>query len=845
MAQLTVLLTGLALAATAYAILNILIQQMVAEQHQRLMHETRQSVVEKLVDLEQSVDTAATFVGLSGNASEQVLRERIMAGVPGIVHFDRVFLVRPGADNTRTVVNIVNHDAGSLSPALVNSLVHSALAHREEGSDAVIVVADPPGVQYWQESAEPVVKGRPFVLAKPVMAGSKEFGMLIGMTRISRVLPREWLDQRLTVSRLVVHDLRSKQRLYYMNQDLAADEDADFAQSGDTMEFQLGGSMWQLNLLPGRDRQTSFLEQTPWLMLIFGITLTLIGTLYVRNNQRQSYKLAVMNRELARKNYELNSEIAERERLNQVLRRAEREYRAIIDAVSDIIFETSVTGEITFLNDTWERITGFNAEQVKGRKLFDLLHPQDQEEQRTSFDMLVKGKKAAYRTFTRLRTSEGTFRSVELAMSMLRQDENRNMRVVGTFTDVEERRRAEKALSEAEKKYRTIVENAAGGIYQVTPEGQFLSANPAMARILGYDTPEQMLREVRNAHDNLYVSARDRAGFIRDLETMGIVHNCETEVRTRGGNKIWVNENARAVKDDDGNILYYEGSMENITSRKQAENSLREAKIQSDLANRAKSEFLANMSHELRTPLNAIIGFAEIIRNEVLGPMGNRQYWEYAKDIHESGERLLTIINEILDVARIDAGERQINEGVVDVNDLVRTCIGFMAQKAEAGKLKINNMTGGKIPNLIGEELAIKQILINLLGNAIKYTPEAGRITLSHELEGNGRLRLSITDTGIGMEEHEIEKALSPFGQLETGHNRSGSGAGLGLTLVESLMQLHGGEVEIFSQKGIGTTATIIFPARRVMVEVRDPGAERQGEGHEDSKDAAGDRQLH
>ena len=523
-----------------------------------------------------------------------------------------------------------------------------------------------------------------------------------------------------------------------------------------------------------------------------------------------------MNRQLAQKNYELNSEVSERERLNQVLRKAEREYRAIIDSVSDIIFETSVDGEITLLNDAWIKVTGFETEQVIGRNLFDLLHPQDQEEQRTNFSLLIKGKKSAYRTYTRLRSSDGTFRSVELAMSMLRQDENKNMRVVGTFTDVEERRRAEKALSEAEKKYRTIVENAAGGIYQVTPEGQFLSANPAMARILGYDSPELMLREIKNAHDHIYISARDRAGFIRELETSGTIQNFETQVKTKSGARIWVNENARTVQDDDGNTLYYEGSMEDVTGRKEAELSLKEAKTQSDMANRAKSEFLANMSHELRTPLNAIIGFSEIIKDEVLGPLGNKQYSDYVADIHTSGQRLLGIINEILDVARIEAGDRQINEGVIKMNDVVGSCIDFISDKAKAGKIKIANMTEQNIPNVIGEELAVKQVLLNLLGNAVKYTPEEGRITVSHELESNGRLRISITDTGTGMDEYEIEKALSPFGQNDSSHSRVESGAGLGLTLAKSLMGLHDGELELFSQKGIGTTATIIFPARRV-----------------------------
>ncbi len=825
MAQLTVFLTGLVLAVSAYAILNVLIQQMIKDDLQRQINSTQQSIGENLENLGQTINTAAIILSLSAEEAEAESREVILSSVGGIRDFDRVFWIKPLPDKEGQAVSILMQDSSSLSQGSLKSLIHTVLAKKEEGNDAIIVITNPPGTQYWQENTGPLIKGQPFILAKTMRVGGKDLGMIVGLTRISRVLGNEWLGNRTAISRLVIRDAESKQRIYYMNRDMVENEYINLNNTGSNIQFKMGGSQWLLNILLGKSKQTGLLENTPWLMLVFGVTLTLIGTLYVRNNQRQSYKLAVMNRELAQKNYELGSEVSERERLDLAVRKAEREYRAIIDSVSDIIFETSVEGEIIFLNDTWQKVTGFEVDQVTGRNLFDLLHPQDQEEQHTNFDKLVKGKKTAYRSFTRLRTSDGTFRSVELAMSMLRQDENQNMRVVGTFTDVEQRRRAEKALSEAEKKYRTIVENAAGGIYQVTPEGQFLSANPSMARILGYETPERMLREVKNAHDNLYVSSRDRANFIRDLETVGVAQNFETEVKTREGAKIWVNENARAVKDDDGNILYYEGSMEDITSRKRAELSLQEAKIESDLANRAKSEFLTNISHELRTPLNSIIGFAEIIKDEVLGPLENKKYWEYSRDIHESGQRLLTIINEILDVSRIETGDRQINESVVNVDGVVKSCVDFMAQKAEDGNLVIANMMSGKVPNVIGEEIAIKQIIVNLLGNAIKYTPIEGRITLSHEIENDGRLRLSVTDTGIGMEEHEVEKALSAFGQVETSLSRSGSGAGLGLTLVDSLMTLHEGELEIFSQKGIGTTVTIIFPAKRVAGDVDTEGA--------------------
>ena len=218
----------------------------------------------------------------------------------------------------------------------------------------------------------------------------------------------------------------------------------------------------------------------------------------------------------------------------------------------------------------------------------------------------------------------------------------------------------------------------------------------------------------------------------------------------------------------------------------------------------------------LRTPLNSIIGFSEMIKNEVYGKIENRSYWEYARDIHESGTKLLQVINEILDISKIEAGERQLNEGVVSVRNVVDGALDLLQTKIEGSGLIITKALDD-VPDVIGEELALKQILLNLLSNAVKYTPDQGRITISGHVNRDGRLHISVTDTGIGLDDYEIQKALSPFGQVESDLDRKGSGTGLGLTLVDALVKLHGGEFELFSQKGIGTTATMILPVDRIV----------------------------
>lgn len=843
-AQLMVLLNGLVLTFIAYFAINIFVHDMMEQERKQLHEDSYKVVSENIGNLESTIKAAATITALSRDENITKIKEKIGYAVQGLEYFDRLMWVQDTDGNGYEIHDIKkpsNYSRLIISKGSEPGFIKTVSEQKNTyiASD-VFVTTTIAGSDFIQENADPVIKGRPFALVANVTGNDeRQSGIIIGISRISNILDKSWIDKKAGITKISIRDERSGDSVFFLNRN--GEDTSEFlndmmTSAALTRNLQLGTAKWEVSIVTGENAGTFLLAKTPWLILFFGLSLTLVGTLYIRNNQRQSSQLKLMNRALAQKNYELNSEISERERLLQAMRKAERENRAIINSVNDIIFETDMDGQILFVNDTWRVVTGMETDEASGKNLFDLLHPQDQIEQQENFTQLIKGQKQAYRSFTRIRTDEGRYRSIELAMSMLRQDENKNLRVVGTITDVEERRRAESALGEAEKKYRTIVENAAGGIYQVTPEGHVLSANPAMARILGFDNAEQMIREITNIHEDIYVRRKDRARFIRELETTGAVKNFEIEAMRKDGKTIWLNENARAVKDEEGTLLYFEGSIEDITGRKETEIKLKDAKISSDLANRAKSEFLANMSHELRTPLNAIIGFSEIIKNEMLGPLDQRQYWEYAKDIHDSGNNLLKIINDILEVSKIEASDRQLNEGLLHIDKVMESALDLVMPKIEANGLSVSNLIDGNVPHIIGEDVAIKQIFVNLLSNAAKFTPKGGRITLSYEYEDGGPLRLSITDTGVGLNEKEIEKALSPFGQVETALNRSSSGAGLGLTLVNSLIRLHGGSLELFSQKGIGTTATIVLPKKRVTDASGKPLSDQDDAGGHENK---------
>ncbi len=820
LAQVMVFTNGLILTMAAYIVLSFYLTNVLENDVQTTKIKTEQSIVSNLHEMEQSIKTISTLVALNNNVISDEVRRQMYYAVKNPDIFDRIVFMYEGEDgwNINELHSNRLYQEAFMPPLQDKRFIKDMLTATNSFSQnhEMFLLTDYPGRADYNASIEPYVIASPIILGKMIDKNAAEKGVLIAISSSERILHSDWLAENNSLSHVVLRNAGgATQCLYMMKKNNASRFDCAVS-DGEYQDVHVADKILQMRATASVGESGAVLAKIPMLMLVFGSLLTLLGTLYVRNNQRQAYRLAEINRKLAQKNYDLNTEVAERERLNYTLRKTEREYRATIDGVTDIIFEVSTDGDILFMNETWFRITGFKTGQVIGRPLFDLLQHNDHEEQKEMFGEMVRGQRHAYKTFTKLRTSDGSFRSVEMTFSMIRQDESGNLRVLGAFTDIEDRKRAEDALSEAEKKYRTIWENAAGGIYQVSTDGRFLTANPSLARIFEYDDTDQLIRQVRNAHEQLYVYPQERAKFLREMETIGFITNFETQAKTKSGGRIWISESARAVKDGQGNILYFEGSIEDITRRKEGEIKLREAKTQSDLANRAKSEFLANMSHELRTPLNAIIGFSEIIKKEVLGPVQPPEYAEYSNDIYESGKRLLKIINEILDVSRIETGNRNLNESRISVDRVMGACVEFMQPKADMTNISITNLVQHGAPDVIGEEIAIKQIILNLLSNAVKFTPEKGRITISYEVDREGQLRLSVSDTGVGIDDSQIEKALSPFGQVETSFNRTASGAGLGLTLVNSLIKLHGGSLELFSQKGLGTTATVIFPARRV-----------------------------
>jgi PAS domain S-box-containing protein len=309
-----------------------------------------------------------------------------------------------------------------------------------------------------------------------------------------------------------------------------------------------------------------------------------------------------------------------------------------------------------------------------------------------------------------------------------------------------------------------------------------------------------------------------------DVETLAARHVerlrrgdvARTDVYSATGRAVEV----RRSRMPDGGILF---TFADISERKRVEIDLRRAKEEAEMASRSKTEFLANMSHELRTPLNAVIGFSDILASQIFGPLGDQRYQGYARDIRDSGLHLLNLINDVLDVSKVEFGKVELIEEVVDVAAIVESCARLMRNRAEAAGLTLVQELPEELPRVEADSRRLKQILLNLLSNSVKFTPSGGCVTLraGHGADG---LRLVVEDTGIGIDPGDLEKAMRPFGQIDSRLARKYQGTGLGLPLARSMAELHGGKLAIESIPGRGTTAILWLPPSRVL----QPGARRR-----------------
>jgi PAS domain S-box-containing protein len=383
--------------------------------------------------------------------------------------------------------------------------------------------------------------------------------------------------------------------------------------------------------------------------------------------------------------------------------------------------------------------------------------------------------------------------------------------------DITNRKRAEQALRTSEERYALAQRAANEGLWDWDINGGAVYVSPRIKAILNL-TDADVEQFKRGWFDYVHADdvARYRAAIVAHLKSETDHFSCEYRVRSADGSYRWVRDRGLTLRGEDGRAYRMAGSVGDITAEVEAAQALRHAKDVAEGANRTKSEFLANMSHELRTPLNAIIGFAEMMEMQVFGDLGNDHYREYIADIHHSGRHLLSLINDILDVSKVEAGKIELRETDVDVADVIGGSVRLVAERAATGQVAIDLDVPQDLPLLFADEGRVKQILLNLLSNAVKFTPPQGTVTVRARADRLA-FALEVADTGIGIAAKDIPRAFEPFVQIDSALNRKAEGTGLGLPLSRALVALHGGSLDLVSETGKGTTVRVVFPAVRII----------------------------
>ena len=383
-------------------------------------------------------------------------------------------------------------------------------------------------------------------------------------------------------------------------------------------------------------------------------------------------------------------------------------------------------------------------------------------------------------------------------------------------------RRSEDSIRVGEERYRLLAENATDMITRHDERSHVLFASHASQQLLG-EPPAKL------AGHGLFerVHIADRPAYLTALSRCSA--NCEpntVEFRVRHSSPsgqeryLWVEMRCRPLQTSrcaarPPGVL---AGTRDISERKAQEAELLRARDEAESANRAKTQFLASMSHELRTPLNAVIGFSEILNRELFGALGEQRYRDYARMIHESGEHLLHVVNDILDMSKIEAGKFKLVKEPFDVGSLITSCAEVMRHAAEAKQLTLVTEVPRGMPELVADKRACKQMLLNVISNAIKFADAGDWVRISAQAE-NGMIELVVADNGIGIAEEDLPKLGNPFVQADNAYNRSHDGAGLGLSVVKGLASLHGGKLKIASKLGHGTAATIVLPVERSQAE--------------------------
>ena len=473
---------------------------------------------------------------------------------------------------------------------------------------------------------------------------------------------------------------------------------------------------------------------------------------------------------------------------------------------------TNAEGHFEYVNPGFVRATGYRPEEVIGQEpslLKSGLTPAD--EYRALWRVIRSG--SVWHGEFHNRRKDGSLYWVAASISPVRDESGAITHYVAVEEDITEIKALQQRLSRSEERYRGASEASLDGLFILdavrdragaVADFRFVEANGAGLAMLGRGRDEVIGRSL----GEVLPLARAKGFFdkYRRVFLHREVLDEQFDVDEPMALPMWIHHTVVPLADGVGI------TSRNVTELKRYEAALMAARSAAEDANAAKSIFLATMSHELRTPLNAILGFSELIRDQVFGPVGTPRYAEYAGDIHASGEHLLGLITSILDISKIEAGKLELDLRRIDLRLTLEQCLHLIDTRAEGQGLAMVEDFDPALPEIHADERAVRQMVLNLLSNAVKFTPAGGRVTLRAAADGPDWVEIAVSDTGIGIPEDQVERVMRPFEQLDNSYSRGAGGTGLGLALVKALADLHGGTVYLISKVDQGTTVSIRLP---------------------------------
>ncbi|MBU4478962.1 MAG: PAS domain S-box protein, partial [Candidatus Omnitrophica bacterium] len=497
----------------------------------------------------------------------------------------------------------------------------------------------------------------------------------------------------------------------------------------------------------------------------------------------------------------------------EVLRNEQKRFRDIAESSEEWIWEVDIKGWYIYSSPMVAKILGYKPQEIYGKYFYDFYPPDDRQETREKVFAAFSREEISQNFLTRNIHKDGRVVMLETSSVPFIDKNGKLIGYRGSTRDITGRKKMEQELKEAKDYAELLFELVPSAVFVVDKNLRVISWNKKAREITGYTVEEVIGKECL-----LFAVSpcKDKCGLYADDVNKPLIGK-ECTIKTKDGRLRIISKNADVLKDENGEVFGGIESFDDITEHKKAEEELKSAKDAADAASRAKSDFLANMSHELRTPLNAVIGFSEVLNDEYFGPLNDKQK-EYIRDIRESGNHLLSLINNILDLSKVEAGKMELELSEFDLKMTLEASLSMIKEKAMRHNISIFIDIKDDLGAISADERKIKQIMYNLLSNAAKFTPEGGKIGIAAKDTGNNGILITVWDTGIGIEEKDKNKVFSEFAQIDSSLSRKYSGTGLGMPLAKKLVELHGGKIW-FESEGAGRGCRFSFSLPRDIPE--------------------------